>query len=311
VRFPFGSYLCSPGLTLFEAEPEPEKQEVVADPTKKPEPEKKKEPEKKPEKPIEKPKPKPKEKPKEKPKNEVKAEKAVEMPKSLPIGDKNINSTATANSKATTTGQPGTNGVQGGSGTNTDELNAYRAAIRREIERHKRYPARAKMMRKQGIVSVSFSVGTDGSLSGERVTNSSGDESLDNAALEAVRSARPVGPKPAGFTSSVSVPISFTMAALGGEIEVPTLDGRVKLKIPEETQTGKLFRMRGKGVTSRGGYTGDLICRIVVETPVKLNEEQKALLRKLEESLEGQTKQRPKSSSFLDGVKRFFDDLTK
>ena len=175
-----------------QAEPEPEKQEVVADP-------------------IEKPKPKPKEKPKEKPKNEVKAEKAVEMPKSLPIGDKNINSTATANSKATTTGQPGTNGVQGGSGTNTDELNAYRAAIRREIERHKRYPARAKMMRKQGVVSVSFSVGADGSLSGERVTNSSGDESLDNAALEAVRSARPVGPKPAGFTSSVSVPISFTI----------------------------------------------------------------------------------------------------
>ena len=108
------------------------------------------------------------------------------------------------------------------------------------------------------------------------------------------------------------VPISFTIAALGGEIEVPTLDGRVKLKIPEETQTGKLFRMRGKGVTStRSGYAGDLICRIVVETPVKLKEEQKELLRKLEESLEGQTKQRPKSSSFLDGVKRFFDDLTK
>ena len=194
-----------------QAEPEPEKQEVVADPTKKPEPEKKKEPEKKPEKPIEKPKPKPKEKPKEKPKNEVKEEKAVEMPKNLPIGDKNINSTATANSKATTTGQHGTNGIQGGSGANTDEHNAYRAAIRREIERHKRYPARAKMMRKQGIVNVSFSVGADGSLSGERVTTSSGDESLDNAALEAVRSARPVGPKPAGFASSVSVPISFTI----------------------------------------------------------------------------------------------------
>ena len=196
-----------------QAEPEQEKQETVADPTKQPEPEKKKEPEKKPEKPIEKPKPKPKpkEKPKEKPKNEVKTEKPVEMPKNLPIGDKNINSTATANSKATTTGQPGTNGVQGGSGTNTDELNAYRAAIRREIERHKRYPARAKMMRKQGVVSVSFSVSSDGSLSGERVTNSSGDESLDNAALEAVRSARPVGPKPAGFASSVSVPISFTI----------------------------------------------------------------------------------------------------
>jgi len=182
----------------------------VEEPAPEPEPEKK-EPEKKPEKPIEKPKPKPKEKPKEKPKNEVKAEKAVEMPKNLPIGDKNINSTATANSKATTTGQPGTNGIQGGSGANTDEHNAYRAAIRREIERHKRYPARAKMMRKQGIVNVSFSVGADGSLSGERVAKSSGDESLDNAALEAVRSARPVGPKPAGFASSVSVPISFTI----------------------------------------------------------------------------------------------------
>ena len=140
------------------------KQEVVADPTKKPEPEKKKNL-RKARKTNRKPKPKPKEKPKEKPKNEGKSrEKAVEMPKNLPIGDKNINSTATANSKATTTGQPGTNGVQGGSGANTDELNAYRAAIRREIERHKRYPARAKMMRKQGVVSVSFSVGADGSL---------------------------------------------------------------------------------------------------------------------------------------------------
>ena len=107
------------------------------------------------------------------------------------------------------------------------------------------------------------------------------------------------------------VPISFTQAALGGEIEVPTLDGRVKLKIPAETQTGKLFRMRGKGVTStRSGYAGDLICRIIVETPVQLNEEQKELLRKLEESLEG-TASRPKSSSFLDGVKKFFDNLSK
>lgn len=108
------------------------------------------------------------------------------------------------------------------------------------------------------------------------------------------------------------VPISFTMAALGGEVEVPTLDGRVKLKIPAETQTGKLFRMRAKGVASvRGGYAGDLIVKIIVETPVHLNEEQKELLRKLEESLEGQPKQRPKSSGFFDGVKKFFDDLTK
>ncbi|MBE2896387.1 molecular chaperone DnaJ [Pasteurellaceae bacterium HPA106] len=107
------------------------------------------------------------------------------------------------------------------------------------------------------------------------------------------------------------VPISFTMAALGGEIEVPTLDGRVKLKIPAETQTGKLFRMRGKGVQSaRSNYAGDLICKVIVETPVKLNDEQKDLLKKLEKSLEGTSKHRPKSSSFLDGVKKFFDDLT-
>lgn len=108
------------------------------------------------------------------------------------------------------------------------------------------------------------------------------------------------------------VPISFSMAALGGEIEVPTLDGKVKLKIPAETQTGKLFRMRGKGVRSTPrGYAGDLICRIVIETPVNLNKEQKELLEKLEGSLKGQKSHSPKSSSFLDGVKKFFDNLGK
>ena len=108
------------------------------------------------------------------------------------------------------------------------------------------------------------------------------------------------------------VPISFSMAALGGEIEVPTLDGKVKLKIPAETQTGKLCRMRGKGVSStRSGYAGDLICRVVIETPVNLNKEQKELLEKLEESLKGQKSHSPKSSSFLDGVKKFFDNLGK
>lgn len=110
------------------------------------------------------------------------------------------------------------------------------------------------------------------------------------------------------------VPISFATAALGGEIEVPTLDGRVKLKIPAETQTGKLFRMRGKGVTSaRSGYAGDLICRIVVETPVNLSKAQKELLQQFEESLQGKglSKHSPKSSGFLDGVKKFFDNLGK
>ena len=108
------------------------------------------------------------------------------------------------------------------------------------------------------------------------------------------------------------VPISFSMAALGGEIEVPPLDCKVKLKIPAETQNGKLFRMRGQGVSStRSGYAGDLICRVVIETPVNLNKEQKELLEKLEESLKGQKSHSPKSSSFLDGVKKFFDNLGK
>ncbi|MCU4674517.1 molecular chaperone DnaJ [Catenovulum sp. 2E275] len=107
------------------------------------------------------------------------------------------------------------------------------------------------------------------------------------------------------------VPIGFTTAALGGEIQVPTLDGKVKLKIPEETQTGRMFRMRGKGVKSvRTGAVGDLICKVVVETPVSLTDAQKEILRQLESEMEGGTaRHRPKETGFFDGVKRFFDDL--
>lgn len=110
------------------------------------------------------------------------------------------------------------------------------------------------------------------------------------------------------------VPINFAMAALGGEIEVPTLDGRVNLKISSETQTGKLFRMRGKGVKSvHGGAQGDLLCRVVVETPVGLNDRQRQLLKELQESFGGPTGEQnsPRSKSFFDGVKKFFDDLTR
>lgn len=189
-----------------QKEPEPEKQEVVEDPTVKPEPQKIKEPEK--EKP--KPKEKPKEKPKDKPKKDVKPQEKP-INKDLPKGDKNIDSSANVNAKATTTSATNSNAQVAGSGTDTSEMAAYRSAIRREIERHKRYPTRAKMMRKQGKVSVSFNVGPDGSLSGARVTQSSGDESLDNAALEAVNSARPVGARPSGFPSGLNVPISFTL----------------------------------------------------------------------------------------------------
>jgi len=106
------------------------------------------------------------------------------------------------------------------------------------------------------------------------------------------------------------VPISIIDASLGGELEVPTLDGRVKLKIPEETQTGKLFRLRGKGVAPvRGGSTGDLLCRVVLETPANLTKKQKELLKQLQESFEQEGNQSPKKSSWFEGVKNFFDDM--
>ncbi|GAB3370994.1 molecular chaperone DnaJ [Azotobacter armeniacus] len=106
------------------------------------------------------------------------------------------------------------------------------------------------------------------------------------------------------------VPISFADAALGGELEVPTLDGRVKLKIPEGTQTGKLFRLRGKGVAPvRGGAAGDLMCRVVVETPVNLSKRQRELLEEFRGSLQGNSSHSPKASGWFEGMKRFFDDL--
>lgn len=105
------------------------------------------------------------------------------------------------------------------------------------------------------------------------------------------------------------VPISIFDACLGGELEVPTLDGRVKLKVPPETQTGKLFRLRGKGVTPvRGGTAGDLLCRVVVETPVSLSSKQKDLLQELKDSMTG-TKHSPKQSSWFEGMKNFFGDM--
>jgi molecular chaperone DnaJ len=104
------------------------------------------------------------------------------------------------------------------------------------------------------------------------------------------------------------VPISFTTAALGGEIDVPTLTGKGTIDIPEGTQHGKTFRLRGKGVTGvRSGYPGDLYCHIAIETPVKLSDRQKELLRQFEESItEGGSKHSPQSKSWTDRVKEFF-----
>ena len=109
------------------------------------------------------------------------------------------------------------------------------------------------------------------------------------------------------------VPLGFADAALGGEIEVPTLDGRVKLKVPAETQTGKLFRLRGRGAPAvRGGPTGDLLCRVVVETPVHLSDKQKGILREFKASLEANgSKHSPKEEGWFESLKSFFDGIKK
>jgi molecular chaperone DnaJ len=114
-----------------------------------------------------------------------------------------------------------------------------------------------------------------------------------------------------GSHLSCEVPVSFATATLGGTIEVPTLGGNVDLKVPAETQSGRVFRLREKGVKPvRGGPTGDLFCRVVLETPVNLTDDQKALLRKLEESMHASSRNHsPRQHSWLDGVKRFFEAM--
>ena len=105
------------------------------------------------------------------------------------------------------------------------------------------------------------------------------------------------------------MPISFTTAALGGEIEVPTLGGSAKMKIPAETQTGGVFRLKGKGIKPlRQSDHGDLMVHVVVETPVKLTEKQKDLLREFDTSTQADSgKHSPKNKSWVDKAKAFFD----
>jgi molecular chaperone DnaJ len=102
------------------------------------------------------------------------------------------------------------------------------------------------------------------------------------------------------------MPISFATAALGGEIDIPTLDGVAKIRVPAETQSGKVFRLRGKGIKGvRSHSAGDLMCHVVVETPVNLTERQKELLRELETSSMGE-KHNPRAKSWMDKAKAFF-----
>ncbi|CAN5438924.1 molecular chaperone DnaJ [soil metagenome] len=104
------------------------------------------------------------------------------------------------------------------------------------------------------------------------------------------------------------VPIGFTTAALGGQIEVPTLGGRAEIQVPEGTQSGKTFRLRGKGVKGvRSSYPGDLYCHVAVETPVRLNDKQKELLRGFEATLKDNAgRNSPQQKSWMDRVTDLF-----
>ncbi|MCR6662268.1 MAG: molecular chaperone DnaJ [Luteimonas sp.] len=109
------------------------------------------------------------------------------------------------------------------------------------------------------------------------------------------------------------VPIRISQAALGDSVRVPTLGGEAEIRIPAETQTGKVFRLRDKGVKSvRSRSPGDLYCKVVVETPVNLTQQQRELLEQFESTFVGENARRhsPKSSTFIDGVKGFWDRMT-
>ncbi len=109
-----------------------------------------------------------------------------------------------------------------------------------------------------------------------------------------------------------AMPIDIVTAALGGELEVPTLNGKVNLKIPAGTQSEKIFRLRSKGIKSvHGGPVGDLMCHIKVETPVNLTTEQKDILEQFNATISGKKghKHSPQKHSWLDGVKHFFDEM--
>lgn len=116
-----------------------------------------------------------------------------------------------------------------------------------------------------------------------------------------------------GADLSCEVPISIAAATLGGEVELPTLDGNVSLKIPPGTQSGKVFRLRGKGVTTvRDRRIGDLFARVAVETPVNLTSDQEAALRAFDEMLKkGGDRHNPRAGGWMDTVKRFFDRISQ
>ena len=167
---------------------------------------------------------------------------------------------------------------------------------------------------KEKKLSVKIPAGVDSGdkirLSGEGEASDSGGPAGDLYVAIRVKS-HPIFERD-GADLTCSVPINFATAAIGGELEVPTLNGRVKLKVPAGTQTEKTFRLRGKGVKPvRGGPVGDLLAKVRVETPVHLTSEQRDLLQQFHDSISGTHAQKhsPQAHSWLGGVKKFFDDL--
>ncbi len=116
-----------------------------------------------------------------------------------------------------------------------------------------------------------------------------------------------------GADLSCEIPLSFATATLGGDVELPTLDGNVSLKVPGGTQSGKVFRLRGKGVTTvRDARTGDLFAKVSVETPVNLTGEQRELLDQFDASIRaGGDKHSPRAGGWMDTVKRFFERISQ
>ena len=105
-----------------------------------------------------------------------------------------------------------------------------------------------------------------------------------------------------------TIPVGIATAALGGQIEVPTLGGKAEIELPEGTQHGKTFRLRGKGIKGvRSSYPGDLYCHVTIETPIKLTEHQRKLLKELDESFKkGGDRHSPNAKSWTDRVKDLF-----
>ncbi len=202
------------GMVKEEPQPLPEptpspkveqvKKEDVADPTVKPEPVKKE---------VEKPLKEEKQqaKPKEKARKPVKEKRpAKQKVKNLEKGDKTVLSDAKINSQATSNGlAKGTDPRLAGNGPQTDAAAAYLSSLRREIERQKHYPQRAKLMRKQGVVILEFNLTASGEVTNVRVMKSSGVGDLDRAAVRAAQKARPIGLRPQGVGAQIRVPIEF------------------------------------------------------------------------------------------------------